>query len=327
MAGAVQKGSSAPGEGLVKRVARKIAHGSPRLEELSSEALEMLARVVVAEGLKDELRAAAELEKIDYAAEKRRFIASSSRTGSVRTQALYGAALGRLEAFCAHLSLSPLELTPALADDWISELKSQGRAAATVRLDVSAASAFWTWLERRHLSLRNPFRGTRERPAQRPARTLEVPSQPEIEALLEAADPVLRAAIAVMACAGLRVGALPSLAIYGERFTARSKGREQSGRLPEAAKAAKAAIERSGLPLRSPFAGLTAKKLADRFYYLATRLEAAGAVRAHYSVHDLRHAFAVRIYGETGDLYRVEKALGHATIGVTETYLRSLGLE
>lgn len=324
MAGAVQKGSSASGDSLVTRVARKIAHESPRLEELSAEDLERLARVVVAEGLKDELRAAAELEKIDYGAEKTRFIASSSRTGSIRTKKLYGAALGRLEAFCAHLGISPLELTPALADDWISGLKGQGRAAATVRLDVSAASAFWTWLERRHPALRNPFRGTRERPAQRPARALEVPSPSEVEALLEAADPVLRAAIAVMAWVGLRVGALPSLAIYGERFTARSKGKEQAGRLPEAAKAA---IERSGLPLRAPFGDLTAKKLADRFYYLATRLEAAGTIRAHYSVHDLRHAFAVRIYGETGDLYRVEKALGHATIGVTETYLRSLGLE
>ena len=162
------------------------------------------------------------------------------------------------------------------------------------------------------------------RPALRSARRLEVPDEEEIAALMAAADPALRAAIPAMAHAGLRVGALPSLAIYGERFTATSKGKEQASCLPEAVKAA---IDIAGLPLRAPFAGLTAKKISDRFYYLATRLVAAGRLRAHYSVHDLRHAFALRVYGETHDLYRVEKALGHATIGVTETYLRSLGLE
>jgi site-specific recombinase XerD len=52
-----------------------------------------------------------------------------------------------------------------------------------------------------------------------------------------------------------------------------------------------------------------------------------GNLQARYSVHDLRHAFAVRLYESTHDVYQVEKALGHATVAVTETYLRSLGLE
>jgi integrase/recombinase XerD len=43
-------------------------------------------------------------------------------------------------------------------------------------------------------------------------------------------------------------------------------------------------------------------------------------------VHDLRHAFAVRLYQATKDVYQVEKALGHANVAVTETYLKSLGL-
>jgi site-specific recombinase XerD len=61
--------------------------------------------------------------------------------------------------------------------------------------------------------------------------------------------------------------------------------------------------------------------------YLVGRLYAAGKLRAKYSVHDLRHAFAVGLYEQTKDIYRVEKALGHANIAVTEAYLRSLGLE
>jgi integrase len=62
------------------------------------------------------------------------------------------------------------------------------------------------------------------------------------------------------------------------------------------------------------------------FRYLAERLHVAGKLRETYSLHDLRPSFAVRLYKKNRDVYRVEKALGHATIAVTETYLQSLGL-
>ena len=45
-------------------------------------------------------------------------------------------------------------------------------------------------------------------------------------------------------------------------------------------------------------------------------------IRERYSVHDLRRAFAVRLYEATRDVYQaVEKALGHATVAVTKTPL------
>ena len=207
--------------------------------------------------------------------------------------------------------------------DWIADLRAQGRAPATVNVDVAAASAFWTWLERRHVELRNPFRGTKARPAKKAARKLAIPSENELELLEAKADPVLRAAIVVMAQAGLRVGALPSLSITGARWTATTKGKEQTGQVPDQVRKV---IGRAGLPLRGPFVGLTATKILDRFRYLVEKLYAEGRLHARYSVHDLRHAFAVRLYQETKDIYQVEKALGHATVAVTETYLRSLGL-
>jgi integrase len=55
-------------------------------------------------------------------------------------------------------------------------------------------------------------------------------------------------------------------------------------------------------------------------------LNAVGKLRVCFSVHDLRKAFAVRIYHETRDVYAVEKALSDANVAVTETYLRFLGL-
>ena len=54
----------------------------------------------------------------------------------------------------------------------------------------------------------------------------------------------------------------------------------------------------------------------------------AGRLDARYSVHDLRHAFAVRFYAGSGhDLYATKQALGHASVAVTERYLRSLDAE
>lgn len=323
MAGTLTRGAQVKGEALVKSVARRIAEDSPKLADLEPAELEKLARVVVAESLKDDLRREADLARIDYRAERDRYLQRASRTGSSHTLRSYRTAIERLEAWCSKERISPLELTPALADDFIESEKAAGGSPATVQLRVAAVSSFWTWLERRHTELRNPFRGTRSRPARRPRRTLAVPSEAEVRLLQAEAEPELAAAIVIMGQGGLRVGALQGLSIAGNRWSSTTKGKEQSGKIPEEARDA---IRRAGLPLRAPFAGLSTAAIADRFRRLAIKLHGAGKLQARYSVHDLRHAFAVRLYEATRDIYQVEKALGHANVAVTEGYLRSLGL-
>ena len=150
-----------------------------------------------------------------------------------------------------------------------------------------------------------------------------MPSDAEVRILQTEAEPELAAAIVMMGQGGLRVGALPGISITGARWSSTTKGREQSGRVPEEARQA---IMRAGLPLRSPFAGVSGGAIADRFRRLVLKLHAAGKLQARYSAHDLRHAYAVRLYEATHDVYQVEKALGHANVAVTEGYLRSLGL-
>jgi integrase/recombinase XerC len=48
-------------------------------------------------------------------------------------------------------------------------------------------------------------------------------------------------------------------------------------------------------------------------------LKQAGISRP-YSIHSLRHTFATRLYRKTGDLYLVQRALGHRQITTTEVY-------
>ena len=154
---------------------------------------------------------------------------------------------------------------------------------------------------------------------------LEVPTDTEIRIIEQSAGKGwLKAAIVMMSQAGLREGALPTLSISADRFSCTTKGKEQRGRLPQEARKA---IQAAGLSLRSPFSGMKAHKIADAFKYLTKKLHAEGKIRAKYSCHDLRHAFAARFYQATHDVYATKTALGHASVAVTEGYLRSLGLE
>jgi hypothetical protein len=155
MAGTLTRGAVVKGEALVKSVARRIAEDSPKLADLQPEELEKLARVVVAESLKDDLRREADLARIDYRAEHDRFLQRASRTGSRHTLRSYRTALERLEAWCAKEKIAVLELTPALADEFIESEKAAGGSPATVQLRVAAVSSFWTWLERRRAA--KPF--------------------------------------------------------------------------------------------------------------------------------------------------------------------------
>ena len=264
--------------------------------------------------------AAAGLAGISYEGEKGAFLASAGKTGSRHTRRGYGAALGRLEAFAGRIGAAPLELTPAQADDFIYSLR--GRSAASVRLDAAACSSFFTFMERRHANLKNPFRGTKARPQKKAAKKTEIPTPAEVGTILGNLPPYERAAAAVMALRGLRAGALPGMTLKGRRFETRSKGKDISGELPgEAVKA----IEAAKLPAKAPFAGTLPNTLGHRVARAIKKLHKAGMIQGAYSSHDLRHFYAAEEYRRNRDIYRLSKLLGHASIQVTETYLKGLG--
>ena len=183
MTGTLTDRARAERERRVKAVVAKLAHEVPELADLDPRTLEKVARIAMLDDVKGKLKKAVELERIDYQREREQFIERASGTGSQRTKKLYAAALTRLEAWCAKQGISPLELSPARADDWIESEKAEGRAPSTVRLAVAACSSFWTWMERRYTELRNPFRGTRARPVCKLTRKLAIPSDVEIQGL------------------------------------------------------------------------------------------------------------------------------------------------
>jgi site-specific recombinase XerC len=267
------------------------------------------------------LIAVAGIAGIEYQAEKEAFIDNAGRTGSVNTRLGYRAALDRLDAWVARQNLNPLELTPAQADDFIYSLRG-ARSAASIRLDVSAASSFFTWLERRHAGIKNPFRGTKARPAKKRVRAVVIPTEAEVATIVRELPKDLSAAVSIMAYRGLRAGIFPTLSIVGDRFYGNSKGKDVAGKLPDAALAA---VKAAALPLRKPFAGTLPNTLEKRIARAIKKLHTDGKVQAGYSAHDLRHFFAVTEYRKTKDIYRVSGLLDHASLQITENYLKGLG--
>jgi site-specific recombinase XerD len=324
MAGMLVDRKREEGVEIVRRVVKKLAHEAPTLADLPEEALQRLAEVVVAEELRDELKKAARLERIDLQAERTAYLQSMKR-GSPHTARSYTAALDAIAVWCARHGIFMLELSPAGADDFIESMKADGFSPATVRVRVAACSAFYTWMERRHAEVRSPFRGTRARPKRKPMRTLAVPTAEEIETIIETAGPtLLGAAIRTMHMLGVRVGALPSLTIHGDKYATESKGKTITGPISDELKDA---LSSADLSARTPLCAVTADALAHRFTYLCARLHDEGKIAAVYSPHDIRHAFAARLYKSTHDIYAVKTALAHASVTVTETYLRSLGID
>jgi integrase/recombinase XerD len=53
----------------------------------------------------------------------------------------------------------------------------------------------------------------------------------------------------------------------------------------------------------------------------------AGVVGAHIHPHAFRHCFAVTYVRRGGDIYRLSRLLGHASITTTQRYLRSMGVD
>ena len=309
----------------IKDLAKSIATQAPQLSELTSAQLEALARLVITDKLKDQMKKAVNLASIDYTAEKERFLETTSKTGSKQTRRAYGNALKKLEAYAQARNISPLELTPATADDFINDLKKQDFSPATIRQATATASSFFSFLERRvnnnGIVILNPFRGTKARPAKRLVRACQYPTAREAKTIINALPTELSAIVFLMAHRGFRAGAFPEMKIHGRTFETTSKGKEITGELSEACIARIKDLNKNS---SQPFARWTAGAIEQEARYYITKLFNEGKISTVYSVHDFRHFFATQEYGKDKDIYRISKLLHHSSIQVTENYLRGL---
>ena len=140
------------------------------------------------------MRRAIVAERVDWQTEREAFLSDAR---SNHTREAYARALEHLGTWLELHAVPAANLTPRLADDFIRDLRAMsGRDADSTPLVVSACSSFFSFLERRFDEIRNPFRGSRARPASTWTEAV-IPSAAEMETLQAEAGPALAAAVAV----------------------------------------------------------------------------------------------------------------------------------
>lgn len=312
--------------GSPQEMALLIRREAPGLSDLAPDQLEMIAKLVMTQRLAAELNTAVDLAGVDWQKEQETFL---SDTKSPHTRRAYAAALGKLEAWASREGLNPLNIAAVHADHFIRALKAEGRAATSTRRDIAAVSAFYSFLERYHAMIKNPFRGTRIRPPNENKKETVIPTAKDYKTIAANVPAVERAILAALALRGLRVGALPTLDLKAGKYHGKSKGKvltegETSGiTLPAAVLDA---IKAAGLNVKKPFAWITANAIERRINYHIGKLHHAGKIGAAYSCHDFRHYFAIQEYKKDKDIVRVSKLLNHANVSITQNYLRCLGV-
>lgn len=315
----------------VRDIAQAIA-SAPQLKDLTDEQIRQVAEKVVFNRYATQLNKAADLFATDYIDAKQTFLHSRN---SKHTRKGYEQAFKAFELFTRERGMeNPLECTPAAADDWIYSMRAEQMAAATIRRNAAAMSSFFTFIDRRtNGAIRNPFAGTKALPQKEPTKQIETEIlttnlalfAKDINTIIDnETDIVLKAIIVCMARRGLRAGAFEHLSIHGGRFFTLSKGKRIDGVMPsECIDAIKAAR----LKLHEPFTQWASAKISAAFEYHIAKLYKAGKISYKYSCHDLRHFYALTEYTEHKDIYRVSKLLHHASVNVTQAYLRGLKVE
>jgi site-specific recombinase XerD len=305
----------------VEALARKIKKEAPKLQELDKETLEAIAKIVITQRLTDELNEKINLADIDYKMEKNIFIMACGRTGSDYTHTAYLKSLKALETYCKSNNINILLMNYAQADDFIYSLQGSPNSK---RLTIAAISSFYTFLERRNANIKNPVRGTRARPEKKPVKKLEIPTDNEVNIILNSVPEPERLAVYIMAFRGLRIGALRRLTIWGNTYTSVSKGKQIYGEFsPDILKQ----VKKSDLNNKTPFSDYSVNALKLRIYRQTQKLFNDGKISSAFSAHDFRHYFAVSEYQKDQDIYKLCQLLDHSNISITENYLKSIRIK
>jgi len=261
---------------------------------------------------------------------------SRSQNFAPSTQILYTCHMGMWRAWLeTQGSPAPWEITPDLLRGYLNSMKARGRRDAYVDGSFRILKVFWRFLEREGLLLVNPMIRV-ERP-RREKRLVKAFSADQVRLLLGAIstkDPLgMRdhALTVLLADTGLRLSEALGLRLQDVDFgqgllTVFGKGRKE--RLVPFGQAARRELM-DWLKARGDLAGmdrlwcnrfgrpLSRRTVEDRLKDHGDRAKLQG-VRC--SPHTLRHFFAVQYLRNGGDVFTLQKIMGHATLDMVRLY-------
>lgn len=208
---------------------------------------------------------------------------------------------------------------------YLQERPSSGRgrsgtlSAATVQQYVAGARALYRALDWAGATQINPFATVSPPQDRTPAIVKRPPYQDELEDVLLACDPELRALLLLCAHAGLRIGeALQVKAsdLTGQTLTVYGKGGKLR-RVP-LGKRVRGALKE--VPPR-PDGHLFQWTYSQAAYRMRKASTAAGHPTFWRGFHAARKASGTRLYRKTGDFTRVAVFLGHSSVDTTRKYV------
>lgn len=241
-----------------------------------------------------------------------------------RTAKLYKYNLHFFTDWIYEKELNPIALDYKDADNFLIYVKSLDLSAKTKANIAAATSSFFDFLTRRR-NIGNPFKKSDVKMGSKTAKkNIEIPNEKEIDVILNYIEnhnnkylPIFRMIIKY----GLRAGAFELAKVYKLNnprkiiFQTTTKGKIFEIEL---------SADDYKILKNVTFADFTPKNIETAFYRIIRKMHKEKLVNCLYSVHDLRHFFAITEYQKNKDIYALKTKLNHSSISTTEIYLRSL---
>jgi len=207
-------------------------------------------------------------------------------------------------------------MTPEDVDRYSQERKAQGRANATINLDLATLSHMFTWANTRTLTHNHPVRGRGKLKAAQKERYL---TQEEIQHLLNTCTGDLRDMAMLALGTGMRASEI--LGLEREQMDLK----QAVVVLPDTKNGDRRAVPlppqitdmlaRRPAPLRELFPGWNLRRLE---YHFPQAVQHAHLVDVTF--HTLRHTFASHAVMAGIDLLTLAKILGHRNINMVQRY-------
>ena len=247
---------------------------------------------------------------------------------------------GDVEGLLSYLSergIDPMALDRSTWRDYLTTLKDQGLARASLSRKVSTVRLFYKWLVMENHIAVNPLRGVNSLP-KIDHRLPDVLTESEVETLLEAPDSSTpggvrdRAMLELLYATGIRLGEIHRLNLDDVKLSSRvlrvtgkgNKEREVIFGTPAAtaledyfpARRLMAQYEEPAL-----FVNRDGIRISRRSIEKAVSKYGERAMGKRVHVHTLRHSFATHLLNGGADLRIVQHLLGHADPSTTALYL------
>ena len=248
-----------------------------------------------------------------------------------------------LRIFCRALSIEPAQLCAvqrAQIISYITRLKLQGRAAATIARKLAAIKAFYRFLVTENYLETDPSEAVEA--GTKGVHLPKVLTEQEVKALLEAPDLSTaeglrdRALLEMLYATGMRVSEAVTVKIAGVNLALRyviAFGKGSKERIVPLGSVAGEYLQRYLEEARNTFLtdgqtdpGILFLALGghglsrQRVWEIIRRYGSLAGIRKKLSPHMLRHSFATHLLDNGADLRSVQEMLGHADISTTQIY-------